>query len=169
MKFSLPLLPQVFLPTSPLSFPDPPSPALHLLRRQQVSQGHQPSRGITGYDKTRHIFSHQGWTQQPNRRRVPKAGKTIRDANWFRCKESHKSTEPHHHDTYAEDPGPLSSLKVKKLNCKEMGQVWWGSLWKECQEDLLCTGVILGYTERLRQTWAIQWDPVWKTHYTKPE
>lgn len=41
--------------------------------------------GITSYSKTRHTFSHQGWTRPPSRRnRVPKAGR-VKDSPCSYC------------------------------------------------------------------------------------
>ena len=47
---------------------------------------------LTTYNKTGHITSHQGWTRRPSRRKkVPQAGKRVRDKPHSHHSEPHKS------------------------------------------------------------------------------
>jgi hypothetical protein len=53
------------------------------LQKEAGLLGISTKHGITNYGKPRHIPSYQGWIRQPTRRkRIPKAGKRIRDRSW---------------------------------------------------------------------------------------
>ena len=49
---------------------------------------------ISSCNKNRHFPSCEGWMRQPSRRkRIPKAGKRVRDNGHSHCQESHKKTK----------------------------------------------------------------------------
>ena len=82
---SLPSLP--FPQVSSLHFPFPPnSPHFASPQKRAALPGTSTKYSITSYNKTRHIFSRQSWVRQPSRRkRVPEAGKRVRDSTCSYC------------------------------------------------------------------------------------
>ena len=93
----------VFLPF-PLS---PRSTSLHLISTKY---------SITSYNKTRHIFSHQGWVREPSRiKGSQRQAKESEIAPTLTVRSPLRNAELHNLNMYAEDlgqtnPGSLSSL-----------------------------------------------------------
>lgn len=82
--------------TSPPSPPPGSMPFTSPQKRVGLS-GTSSKYGITNYNRTRHIFSGQGWMRQPSRRkRVPETGKSQKQPllHLLEVPQKHRATQP---------------------------------------------------------------------------
>lgn len=78
----------------------------------------------TKHSKTCHKSSHQVWVRQPSRKkRVPRAGKSVRDTLNTHCQESSPKHQNNNHNINTEDPCRFWIVSSVSVRPHELGSV----------------------------------------------